>query len=96
MTKLEEFCKHLDNRGCVGKLRVANLLDEMAAKGEKVIPAKVRNAGKFLLKIDEELALIGMRNGIGKERILKHLFSVKEYDQLLEKLAKQIKGENFQ
>jgi hypothetical protein len=76
--------------------RVANLLDEMDANGQKIIPDQVRNAGKFLLKIDEELALIGVRNGIGKDRMFKHLFAVKEYDQLIEKLASQMKGMSFQ
>lgn len=70
--------------------RVANLLDEAVASGKKQLPEQVRNVGKFLLKIDEELALIGIRNGIGRDRMLKHLFSVKEYDRLIEKLAKQI------
>lgn len=76
--------------------RVANLLDEMVSKGSKEIPEQVKNAGKFLLRVDEELALIGIRNAIGKDRMFKHLFAVKEYDQLIEKLAKQIKGESFQ
>ncbi len=76
--------------------RVANLLDEMVATGGKEIPYQVRNAGKFLLRIDEELALVGIRNAIGKDRMFKHLFAVKEYDQLIEKLAKQIEGGNAQ
>lgn len=75
--------------------RVANLLDEMVASGSKEIPRQVRNVGKFLLKIDEELALIGIRNAIGKDRMFKHLFAVKEYDQLIEKLANQMKVGSF-
>ncbi len=74
--------------------RVAHLLDDMVASGSKAIPDQVRNVGKFLLKIDEELALIGIRNGIGRDRMFKHLFAVKEYDQLIDNLANQIKGES--
>jgi hypothetical protein len=72
--------------------RVAHLLDEMVANNRKEIPVQVRNVGKFLLQIDEELALIGIRNAIGKDRMFKHLFAVKEYDKLIEKLANQMKG----
>lgn len=72
--------------------RVANILDDMVEAKRKEIPIQVKNVGLFLNKIDEELALIGIRNGIGKERMIKHLFAVKEYDRLLEKIADHING----
>ena len=75
--------------------RVANLLDDMVQKGHKEVPIQVINAGKFLLRIDEELALLGIRNGIGPHRTIKHLFAVKEYAELIDKLVSQMKGETL-
>lgn len=72
--------------------RVANMLDDMVEKNEKKIPIQIINAGKFLSKIDTEIALVGLRNGIGAQRMLK-LMSVKEYDHLLDRVIEQLQLE---
>lgn len=70
--------------------RVASILDKLADSGKKEIPVAVKNAGKFLLGIDREMAMLGIRNGIGQRRTAKYLFSVKEYDIILEDIARQL------
>jgi hypothetical protein len=75
--------------------RVAALLDEMEEKKRKEIPVEVRNVGKFLMGIDRELALVGIRSGIGKDRMLKHLFAVPEYDKIMSELVERMSSKRF-
>lgn len=72
--------------------RVAALLDKMEEDKSIELPVEVHHLGKFLSEIDPEMALLGIRSGFGKERARKHLFKIKTYDTILEKLAQQVKA----
>lgn len=68
--------------------RLANQLDEA---DPKKLPESVATVGKFLHKISYENVLVGIRSQITLARFIKfNLDSIKEWDDILEKISKSV------
>lgn len=72
--------------------RVARLLDEGKDNKKKGLPREVDTVGKFMTKVDPELALVSIRSQIGLERTVEHdLDSHELWGGILTELSKRIR-----
>jgi energy-coupling factor transporter ATP-binding protein EcfA2 len=69
--------------------RTGKILDELRGKKEIELPSSIKAVGKFLLSTDEEMALLGLRAGIGSKN-LDLIEQNKDFSELLDKLQAQL------
>lgn len=73
--------------------RLSHLLDAMKESKKKELPAEAEHVGKFLSRVDPEIALISVRSQIGLDRVVQSgLDEFESFDLLLKQIAKRIKG----
>jgi hypothetical protein len=73
--------------------RLARALDEMMQTGSKKLPYMADTVGKFMLKVDPEMALISIRSQINLERTHESGLDEHEmWDKVLREIARRING----